>query len=185
MWRLKMPTSTGQLKNETIKYIKDHYNSDISILDVGPGDGTYSRLLRDTYPNMDCCEIFMDYMAEFKLQEKYRNVFISDICDFKFDYYDLVIMGDVLEHLEKERAWKLLYEIYPKCGQMIVAVPYEFPEGLYGQNKYEIHLQPDLTPSIMAWRYPQLRELVIKYDKTVFPVMNNGIYIKNPDWKPQ
>ena len=145
-----MPRSLKRMKPEIIKYIKNNLiDKNSSILDCGPGKGTYSILLSENrkriYPNMDCCEIFEPYVEKFQLKKKYRNVFISDICDFEFDWYDMIIMGDVLEHIETQKAQTLLKNIYNKCKHIVIAVPFMFKQGVCYGNKHEEHLQPDLT----------------------------------------
>jgi hypothetical protein len=42
----------------------------------------------------------------------------------------------------------------------MIAVPYMYRQGEWEGNVYETHWQPDLTPEVMALRYPELKLLV-------------------------
>ena len=43
---------------------------------------------------------------------------------------------------------------------MIVAVPYQYKQGIVDDNEYEIHKQDDLTNEIFLERYPFMRLLI-------------------------
>jgi len=159
-----MPGSLRRMKPEIIHHIKNtlvDFNS--SILDCGPGKGTYSDLLSENnkriYENMDCCEIHEPYIKRFNLEKKYKNVYISDICDFGFAWYDMIIMGDVLEHIDINRSKKMIEYIYNKCEHLIIVIPFLFKQDACHGNPYEEHLQPDLTHDIFMKRYPGFKQL--------------------------
>lgn len=176
-----MPTSNVMFKKETADYISNKFKKrDIIILDVGPGVGAYSDLLRFVYPNIDCCEIYEPYIDRHNLRFKYKNVFISDICDLEFDYYDLIIMGDVLEHIEYNKATDLICRMFNKCEELIVCVPYNLPAGSYGGNDYEAHLQDDLNEKTMKERYPMLK-MILSQPVYGHGMHNCGVFVKNND----
>jgi hypothetical protein len=82
-----------------------------TILDVGPGSGIYSTLARMTRPDIfiDCVEIYEPYVERFGLHLKYRTIIVGSILDVEIEDYDLIILGDVLEHLTWRNAiwcWK-------------------------------------------------------------------------------
>ena len=154
-----MSGSYGFYKEEVKEYLKSKFNESAEILDVGPGRGTYYDLLNDSFNNIDAVEVFEPNIERFGLKDKYKNVYNFDIKDFKYDYYDIIIFGDVIEHLEIEEAQKVLEYAYTRCQEMIVAVPYCYPQGMEEDNKYEIHKQPDLTPENVLERYPMLKLL--------------------------
>lgn len=151
-----MPESYGYFKNEVKNYIKENIPLNNKILDVGPGIGTYSNLLRGFGYKMDCIEIWEPYIHDFNLKEKYDNVYLGSIIDFDISDYDFIILGDVLEHLTKEDAVKLIEKIHVLGKKCLVAIPYTMEQGEYHGNIYETHLQSDLTLEIMSERYPQL-----------------------------
>ena len=151
-----MPESYGYYKQDVKTYLQKHVPIEHKILDVGPGRGTYSELLRDFGYKMDCVEIWEPYIHEFNLKNKYDNVFLGDIVDFNISGYDFIILGDVLEHLTIQDATELISKIYESGKRCLVAVPYTMEQGEYYGNVYETHLQPDLTLDIMGERFPQL-----------------------------
>jgi 16S rRNA A1518/A1519 N6-dimethyltransferase RsmA/KsgA/DIM1 with predicted DNA glycosylase/AP lyase activity len=151
-----MPGSYSIGKKEIINFIKQNFDSKTRILDVGPGYGTYGKHLNDKY-EIDCVEIFPKYIDDYELNKIYKNIFISDICDFDFNNYDLLIIGDVLEHITVDRAISLINKINTLNKKVMVAVPYQYEQGEWGGNIYETHHQPDLTPNIMSERYPSLK----------------------------
>ncbi len=151
--------SSDEAKIPVLKYIVENVKKDAQILDVGFGAGAYGKLLRSLYyRNIDGLDIYSDNIEEMGLDKIYDNIYIDNILDFDFDYYDLIIMGDLLEHIELESAKKLLSSlIKDKCGQIIISVPYEYEQDeLYG-NKYEKHLQPDMNELYMKKHYPCLK----------------------------
>lgn len=159
-----MPYSYSLFKDDVKQSIIDYFPSDIKILDVGCGSGTYATLLREHFPFMDGIEIFPEYVSSFDLLMKYRRVFIGDIREFDISMYDLIIMGDVLEHLSQEDAIALIDRVNNHGINLLVAVPYMYEQGeMYG-NSHEAHLQPDLTPEVMSIRYPSL-SLIFGDDK--------------------
>ena len=92
--------------------------------------------------------------------EGYREIFSVDIRNLEYDHYDLIIFGDVIEHLSVKDAQCVLDYAGPRCRDMIVAVPFEYVQGeIYG-NPYEVHIQDDLTPENFDERYPGFEVLL-------------------------
>ena len=166
-----MPRSTNIFKKETIEFIKNNFSRDTSILDIGAGCGTYSDLLKTEYNNMDGLEVFPPYVDTYGLKEKYNNLFIQDTVTFDFEHYDLVILGDVLEHIPEEDAINYIEKIYPKCDDMIVAIPFNSPQGVHEDNEHEIHRQEHLTNESFLEKYKGFKVFCLRYDY--------GIYIKD------
>lgn len=143
-------------KPEVCAWIRRHFPPDAAILDVGACDGKWRRLLPE-YPNMDAVEAFEPNLARL---QGYRNVFHADICDFSYEWYDLVILGDIVEHLSVEAAKNELEYARDRCRDMIVAVPFLYKQDAIYGNPYEVHIQDDLTPENFAERYPGFEVLL-------------------------
>jgi autotransporter strand-loop-strand O-heptosyltransferase len=154
-----MPESYNFYKGEIRQYFKHQVNTNKKILDVGPGIGTYSNLLRDLGYQMDSIEIWEPYVDEYNLKSKYDIVHIGNIIEFDISAYDFIILGDVLEHLSAKDAKELINKIDSSGKECLVAVPYEMEQGEYYGNVHESHLQSDLTPEVIKNRYPSLHEL--------------------------
>ena len=149
-----MIMSYKEFKDKFNKTVHNFYEGKkIKVLDVGAGNGLYGSMLRDIAERIDAVEAHAPYIESFNLEKIYDNVYNVDICDFELPVkYDLIIFGDVLEHIEADRAIALLNRL-KDIEQIIIAVPYQYEQGaLYG-NPYEVHKQPDLTKNIFLQRY--------------------------------
>ena len=133
--------------------IRSNFPFSASILDVGACDGKWRGLLPE-YPNMDAVEAFGKNAAKLIFEGKYRNVFQADIRDFQYEWYDLIIFGDVIEHLTVAQAQRVLAYAKTRCKDMIIAVPFLFEQGPIYDNPYEVHLQADLTAENFKERFP-------------------------------
>lgn len=130
------------------------------ILDVGAGEGTYYHLLGKNY-DWSAIEIWHDtaiYLSKF-----YNKVYEGSVVDFWYpEHYDLVIFGDVIEHLTVEDAQECIARAKKNADAILIALPYDMEQGtLYG-NEAEIHLQTKMTPEIFNERYPGF-ELILDY----------------------
>lgn len=137
------------------------------ILDVGAGWGKYRQLLPEF--EVDAVEIWEPYIREEDLTKKYRKVFNVDICNLHEVFYDVIIMGDVLEHIERSKAIRLIEKLKNSCTQLYIIVPYQYHQDEVNGNKYEIHLQEDLTDDLIKELYSV--NLLAKDDL-------KGIYVK-------
>ena len=123
-----------------------------SILDIGVGFGSKGMLFREytdiwqgNYRNwktrIDGIEIFEDYITP--LQELiYDNIYIGDAFYFlnTLPYYDLIYMGDIIEHFDKARGKLFLEKMKARGRNIIIATPSTvLKQGpIYG-NIYEEH----------------------------------------------
>lgn len=144
-------------KKEICDWIRSQFPKDVEILDVGACDGKWRSLLPE-YPNMDAVEIYPPNVMA--IRGIYRNVFEGDVADLEYDHYDLTIFGDVIEHMTVEKAQAVLEYAIHHSDTVLVGVPFLYKQGeLYG-NKWERHIQDDLTAEIFAERYPGFRTLL-------------------------
>lgn len=143
-------------KEEVCSWIRQYYRRDARILDVGACDGNWRRLLPE-YSNMDAVEA---YGPNLGLLHGYRAVYHADIRDFAYSAYDLIILGDIIEHLTVPDAQKVLAYAAERCADMVVAVPFLYHQGAIYGNPFEVHIQDDLTAEIFAERYPELEILL-------------------------
>lgn len=163
--------SYDDFRAESIKLLWQAYpDPNLKVLDIGAGAGAYS-CLRDKYKVVDAVEVWEPNVIKNKLKSKYNKVYTMDIMDFDFEknHYDLIVLGDVLEHLSVKDSQKLIKRM-SKAGVKngIIHVPFQYEQGpLYG-NDYETHKQPDLTAEIVKERYPSFFPLKISWKGVYF-----------------
>ncbi len=150
-------------------YVFANYTAGSVILDVGAGQGKYRILLR-TYPCVDACEVWEPTVEREGLRDLYRHVFTQDVVALVNDSwwssatasYDLVIMGDVLEHLTVDDARHVLERVTGVGADVVVVVPYSYPQDEEDGNVYQRHLQDQLTPELMSSTYPMLNLIALE-----------------------
>ena len=152
-------TSYPFFKEEVKEYLKNKFTNNARVLDVGAGCGTYYNLLGDYFKEIDGVEVFKPNIDNYELEKKYNHIYNTNIINFKHPYYDIIIFGDIIEHLSVFEAQEVLKYATEHCKEMVVAVPYMGEQGEYGGNIYEIHKQDDLTKENMLERYPMLKLL--------------------------
>ena len=153
-----MPYSSTAFKDDVKIHMLSHLPPNTKILDVGPGSGTYGKLLSG-YFQMDGLEIHEPYVDKFNLRSIYKNVMVGNIVTFDFSEYDYIILGDVLEHIPKEEAIDLVDRINNAGKKCLIAVPYLYEQDECEGNIYETHHQPDLTHELFLERYPSMHLL--------------------------
>lgn len=155
-----MPYSSPAGKQKLFEYIVANVSVDSKIIDIGAGSGRYCEILTEqNFMHIDAIEAFAPYIEQFKLRNKYNNVYSVNALDFDYSKgnYDLAILGDVLEHFSEEKARILLDKIFPYVKTIIVSVPYNCVQGIAYDNILEAHLQPDLTREKFEKLYPEFR----------------------------
>lgn len=99
------------------------------ILDVGCGFGKYGVLLReylDPTPQVDGIEMWEPYVEPHRLKGIYTTLRVGDALHLKradLDPYDMVMMGDVIEHMDKDAALAFLSRV---SGSVVIATPVAF-----------------------------------------------------------
>jgi hypothetical protein len=158
-----MPISNSVLKDDVKVYFSKYIESGVRILDVGIGVGTYGKLLKNMGYKMDGIEIWLPYITKYDLNALYDNIIIGNVMTYDTRNYDVIILGDILEHLSVDDGLRLMDRV-EKCGQVcIVAVPYQSDQGAWEGNVYETHHQNDLTNEVVLKRYNNLN-LLFKND---------------------
>jgi hypothetical protein len=98
------------------------------MLDIGTGAGKYGIISSHVAP--DCYKIGVEveesYIETYKLNEIYDEMRIVDarsLMEQHDDYYDLVIIGDCIEHLPKSQGLDLLNFLTYRSQYIIVLAP--------------------------------------------------------------
>lgn len=184
-------SSADKGKDIALRWIRENIKAGGYILDVGACDGKYGKMLNHDY-TVDAVEVFEPNVERHNLCDIYDLVFVRDVRQFEYGCiathggvdnhsyytrcrYDLVIFGDVLEHMTEAEAIKVLDYAKEHSGAILVAVPFMWvQDAIYG-NPYEKHIQDKLTHERFMELYKGFEPLV------VYP--NYGYYVWKYDEK--
>ncbi|WP_394436272.1 methyltransferase domain-containing protein [Streptomyces sp. SGAir0957] len=144
-----MPTSDAEGKDWSLEWFRYHLPN--TVTDVGPGEGTYARLFRPVHEGVwwTAVEIHKPYVAKFKLKSTkarrmYDEIHVEDIRESEDHllHRDLVIFGDVLEHVERDDAVALLERtVAAGAWNILVSLPIvDSPQGEVDGNPHEAHV---------------------------------------------
>lgn len=170
-----MPGSIDEGKEETIAWIKQINPK--TVMDVGAGLGTYARLFIANdikVDKIDAIEVWEPYIHYFKIASIYNNVFKIDARDWDNWNYDLVILGDILEHMTKEQAIKLWKSISKKAKYAVISIPIvHYPQGHVHGNPYEEHVKDDWS----------VEEVLESFDNIVSHVAHESVGVFFAEFK--
>ena len=142
-----------------------------TVLDIGKGFGKYGFLIHE-YAGIDNRErinpalsmaeqsaIKVDAVEADKdlllphLNQVYSNIFIGDVFEIykRLQQYDLILMIDVIEHLDKAKAIELLKYFLAKNSILIIATPLHFFKQELYKSEFEQH--------ISHWKLNDLKSL--------------------------
>ena len=137
-----MPYSSEEGKG----WIADWYRAEAPdfTLDVGAGSGTYARLLRPIHRGYwQAVEVWDPYVERFGLLDLYDDVHVENVMATRHRLKhapDLILLGDVVEHLELAEAFDVLQWAAATGKHTIVSVPIvHWPQGEIDGNHYETH----------------------------------------------
>ncbi len=131
-----------------------NYIRPASVLDVGVGFGKYGMLLREYLKfwspledlnvrtgRIDGIEIFESYITAGQ-RYYYDSIYIGNALDIipKLKNYDLILMIDVLEHLNRDDGHKLLTLCQKRAEYVIISTPIKMNvQGPAYGNDFEMH----------------------------------------------
>lgn len=116
------------------------------VVDIGPGLGTYARLLRPVLPKARfvAVEIWAPYIKEFGLAEIYDEVHIADARVFNYRHLNsggIAVLGDVLEHMTQDEAQRVVLALLERCDMVMLSIPIgHWPQDEYMGNPWEAHV---------------------------------------------
>jgi len=144
-----------------------------TVLDVGVGIGTYYHQLQNLNSPKKFwigVEVFKPYIKKYKLDKHYSLIINANIMNVKDLYHvDLVIFGDVLEHLTKVNAEKIIKRFQGISKYMIFVLPLGVStQDKVNNNAYEKH--------IATWTHSQMLELLPSI-KSFHLEGNKGLYL--------
>jgi|GEM_PF-1757587 SAM-dependent methyltransferase len=151
-------------------------------LDIGCGAGLYGILIRQiTTPEflrqfttsawwgevpeiiVDAVEVFPEYIKRYGIDKIYNNITVADIRQIYQDIknYDVIIMGDVLEHMTKEEAIEVVNALKTKCCFIWAALPMEFEGKRWSHGYLQLPEEWEENPygkHLHDWTVNELKE---------------------------
>lgn len=121
-----MPTGALLAAERTVTYAGTITPTPRTVLDVGCGYGKFGVLLReylDPTPEVHGIEAWPPYITAHRLTGIYDHLHTGDVTHLtraQLDPYDLVVMGDVIEHIPTSPATALLNRIR---GWIVISTP--------------------------------------------------------------
>lgn len=148
-----MPGSVRENDTDIISFVQD--NNVKTVLDIGAGSGTYSKLLKEHVDYIDGVEVWETYIGQFGLESQYDELFLGDVREFNWNRpYDMVIFGDVLEHMSRQDSLRVWAESSYWCDYGVISVPIiHYPQGAEFGNPFEVHVQEHLHPDDLRKDY--------------------------------
>lgn len=118
-----------------------------TVLDVGAGQGVYLNLIRESLGQnviVSAVEVWKPYIDQFNLQNRYDHLYPIDVREMIDFDYDLVILGDILEHMTELDAIALWDRISKKARYAIISIPIiHYHQDAINGNPYEVHVDED------------------------------------------
>jgi 2-polyprenyl-3-methyl-5-hydroxy-6-metoxy-1,4-benzoquinol methylase len=123
-----------------------------TVIDVGAGAGKWGRLLAGLVGRIDAIEIWQGYVERYSLPDLYSKVFVMDARDFNWNPpYNVVILGDVLEHMDRASAVAMLSRIRDSGSRVFLTIPISLcPQGEVNGNPHEAHLDQWTNAELIA-----------------------------------
>lgn len=118
-------------------------NPEATVIDVGAGEGKWGKLLKGKVKRVDGIEVWSPYITKYNLTPKYDNLYNIDMVNFNYDSaaYDIMILGDVLEHLIYTQAIDFINKSkqHVKTIYLIIPISTCIQDGAFYGNPYETH----------------------------------------------
>lgn len=137
-----MPESQQSLKGTQMIVDKVLSNPDNAVLDIGCGEGKWGKLFTGKVRLVDGVEVWQPYIDKYNLVSLYDNLLNIDMKDLTFNKkYDIVVLGDVLEHISREDAVVFLDKLKANVDTIYLTLPITvcIQDGNVIGNPFETH----------------------------------------------
>lgn len=157
--------SVEEGKDITLSWISEDPQSVKRVLDIGTGWGTYYNKFGTVnqvlgHAEWIGVEAYQPYIDKFRLETKYHKIINQDARTIDYSglgEFDLVFAGDVLEHMTKEDAVKLVADLQKTCRSIIISIPIIHLPQDADANPYQEHVKDDWTHEEVMETFPVKR----------------------------
>lgn len=133
-----------------------------TVLDCGAGAGTYLDLIKANLGYQTIVvgvEAWYPYIIKYDLEDRYDILYPIDIRDVASFQYDLVILGDILEHMPESDAVLLWNRISKEAKYALISIPIiHYEQGAINDNPYEVHVEEDWTTEKVLQKFSNIVE---------------------------
>jgi hypothetical protein len=129
----------------------------VSVLDIGPGVGTYAKLLAGPgVGRLTAVEVWEPYVATYRLNEYYDEIIIGDARTTALPAADVVVLGDVVEHMTRDEGIDLWQRSCAAARRAVyLSIPIvHYPQGEIEHNPYEVHVEEDWSHETVLATFP-------------------------------
>ena len=174
-----MPSSIPMFDEKFLGTIKEIQPN--KVFDVGVGSGKTGRLIKTVIPDckIEGCEVHNDYLVTYsKTHESYFNIYpesVMSVIQTLDEKYDLVVFGDVLEHLFFSQVYDVLDFFQYRSKFMILIIPLSSYQGSWEGHLHERHVS-DIKLNDISSRYNVLeyvKKTENKYTKCYYFLKGN------------
>lgn len=126
---------TNMIKDRILQRPQDR------VLDIGCGEGKWGKLLRG-FIEVDGIEVWEPYIDKYNLKKYYGTLYNIDMLEFKdYNMYDIVILGDVFEHVPYGDGIVFLNKLKVSVDKIYLTIPVTvcIQDGNAIGNPYETH----------------------------------------------
>jgi SAM-dependent methyltransferase len=134
------------------------------VLDIGSGAGKYGKMVREFHRKAKSIGVEIDasYIEQFKLDEIYDEVWCmsaADLIEKKLDEsYDLVIIGDCIEHLRKSQGIDLLNFLVYRTKYLLIHYPNRYVQDSVDEHTHEAHISFWTESDFQGFDYVMMRQ---------------------------
>lgn len=160
-------------------------------LDIGACDGKYARLIHSVYPNtiVDGVEPEWEWVGKFELARHYRDLFHQTAEEFfKSDLthkYDLITMGDVIEHMYLGDALSIIDAACYKGKYIMLIWPTNLPQDYEHGRVLEMHKSNIFLPDLARFNVLHYTKAFMGFNAGGVPWYNNYCLIGGHTLAPQ
>ncbi|MBE7188919.1 bifunctional 2-polyprenyl-6-hydroxyphenol methylase/3-demethylubiquinol 3-O-methyltransferase UbiG [Jatrophihabitans endophyticus] len=149
----------------------------LTVLDVGPGVGTYATLLAGLpVERMLAIEAWEPYLETYHLADLYDDVVVGDVRTTALPPCDVVILGDVVEHMTRDEGlelWRRSAEAAARAVYLSIPIVH-YPQDEIEGNPYEVHVEEDWSHELVLDAFTGIGEWWLGTEVGVYERLTGG-----------
>jgi predicted nicotinamide N-methyase len=118
-----------------------------TFLDLGAGAGKYGSIVKEINPSIEtiAVEVEKDYLEKFNLRSIYHEIWNAPVInlirpEYLDSRFDIVMAGDIFEHLKKSEGIDLLNFLIYRSRWIIVEFPHRYLQNAVDGYNSEAHI---------------------------------------------